>query len=125
MSTNNNNNNKTNMSTPVVATAVPEQQPKFAGVPVGSATEPTPETSCKAIASLVLSIIGLFLLGIVLGPIAICLAVSAKNDIKERPQQVQGTGMANAGLIIGIIGTVLSIVLIIIIFSGGASDSSY
>jgi len=74
--------------------------------------------------SLVLSIIGLFLLGIVLGPIAICLAVSAKNDIKKRPQQVQGTGMANAGLIIGIIGIILSIVLIILIVTGGVLVSS-
>ena len=73
------------------------------------------------IASLILAIIGIFIAGIILGPIAIILgAIGRKKD--------DSPGLATAGLIIGIIVTVLSIVILIwwgaIIITGGASDGS-
>jgi uncharacterized Tic20 family protein len=52
----------------------------------------------RAVASLVTGIIGLLIFGIILGPIAIWLGVSAKND----PAQ-GGEGMARAGIVLGII----------------------
>jgi len=59
------------------------------------------------IVSLILAIIGLFILGIILGPIAIILgAIGRKKD--------DSPGLATAGLIIGIIVFVLSLVLLII-----------
>eukprot|EP00544_Gedaniella_sp_CCMP2646_P009831 CAMPEP_0202496324 /NCGR_PEP_ID=MMETSP1361-20130828/19428_1 /ASSEMBLY_ACC=CAM_ASM_000849 /TAXON_ID=210615 /ORGANISM="Staurosira complex sp., Strain CCMP2646" /LENGTH=70 /DNA_ID=CAMNT_0049127615 /DNA_START=114 /DNA_END=323 /DNA_ORIENTATION=- len=70
------------MSTPVAsAVRVPASAdaPKFPGAPMGSPQVVVRETSGKAVTSLVLSIIGLIFLrlGIVLGPISICLAVQA------------------------------------------------
>lgn len=58
------------------------------------------------IASLIISIIGIFVAGIILGPIAIILGlVGRKKDDSK--------GLATAGLIIGIIVTILWIILII------------
>jgi uncharacterized Tic20 family protein len=84
------------------------------------------ETSGKAITALVLSIIGLIflLLGIVLGPISICLAVQAKKEIEERPNELGGACQAKAGLIIGIISTVLSVVWIVLIIASVGSASA-
>jgi Domain of unknown function (DUF4190) len=89
---------------------------KFVGASMGSAAPPSyqqdKKNSGKAIASLVCAIVGLFVLGVVLGPVAIGLAVSAKNDIKRKPNELKGECMATSGLIIGIIGFVLSIIVI-------------
>jgi hypothetical protein len=89
---------------------------------MGSATSPgvyqEPTTSGKAIASLICAIVGFVFLGVVLGPVAICLGVSAKTDIEERNGQVKGECLATAGIIMGVIGFVLSIVLIIVVVSG-------
>jgi hypothetical protein len=84
------------------------------------------ETSGKAVTSLVLSIIGLIflLLGLVLGPISICLAVQAKKEIEERPNELDGACQAKAGLIIGIISTVLSVVWIVLIIASVGSASA-
>lgn len=95
--------------------------PKFTGAVVGSPVQSQQReapASGKAIASLVCAIIGLFVVGIILGPVAICLGVSAKNDIKEQPGLIKGECMATSGIIIGIIAFVLSIVVIALIASG-------
>jgi uncharacterized Tic20 family protein len=115
------------MSTPA-ASAVPASAdaPNFSGAPMGSPQVVIRETSGKAITALVLSIIGLIflLLGIVLGPISICLAVQAKKEIEERPNELGGACQAKAGLIIGIISTVLSVVWIVLIIASVGSASA-
>lgn len=106
---------------------------KFSGAPMGNDVRDQVvyrETSSKAITSMVLGIIGLIflILGIVLGPIAICLANQAKQEIRERPREVGGECQAKAGFIMGIIATVLSviwIVLIIVLVASGAAAASY
>ena len=64
------------------------------------------EQAGGAVASLVCAIIGYFFLGIVLGPIAIALATGARRRIREDPG-LGGNGIAIAGLVIGIVDTVL------------------
>ena len=59
------------------------------------------------IASLILAIIGIFFLGIILGPIAIILGVMGRKRDDSK-------GLATAGLIIGIIVTILAIIGLII-----------
>ena len=124
------------MSTPAAPTAsVPatrsasNKDPKFSGAPMGNEQVIVRKTSGKAITSLILAIIGLIflLLGIILGPIAICLANQAKEEIRARPRELDGECQAKAGFIIGIIATILSVVWIIIIIiatAGGAAASS-
>lgn len=68
----------------------------------------TKGTAGGAIASLVCAIIGIFILGIILGPIAIALSVGARRRIQEDPN-LGGNGIATAGLVIGIVETVLSV----------------
>lgn len=87
------------------------------------------KTSGNAIASLVLAIIGLIfvVLGIILGPLAICYANKAKKEIAERPTELDGACQAKAGFIIGIIATILSIIWIILIaitIATGAATAS-
>eukprot|EP00977_Amphora_coffeiformis_P008725 scaffold1982_cov93-Amphora_coffeaeformis.AAC.47 len=53
-------------------------------------------TSGKATASLICGIIGILIFGIILGPIAICLGVSARQDIRNSNGQIEGEGQANA-----------------------------
>lgn len=74
---------------------------------VFSTRPPQPrEQAPGAVASLVCAIIGYFFLGIVLGPIAIALAKGARRRIQENPE-LEGKGLAIAGLVIGIVDTVL------------------
>jgi hypothetical protein len=115
------------MSTPAASTvpaSADSDAPKFSGAPLGSPQVVVRKTSGKAITSLVLSIIGLLLLGIVLGPISICLAVQAKKEIEERPNELDGACQAKAGLIIGIISTALSVVRIVLIIASVGSPSA-
>ena len=70
-------------------------------------------TAGGAVASLVCAIIGLFTLGIILGPIAIVLAKTARRKIQEDPE-LGGDGIATAGLVIGIVDTALWAVGILI-----------
>ena len=66
----------------------------------------------KAIASLVLGIVGLFIFGIVLGIIALVLANSS---IKANGP----TGVAKAGKVLGIISIVIFVVMLIAGIAGG------
>jgi hypothetical protein len=65
----------------------------------------------KAVASLVCGIISLFILGPILGIVAIVLGVLARKEIAADPS-LDGAGLALAGIITGAIGAVLAIVLI-------------
>jgi len=84
------------------------------------------EQAGGAIASLVCAIIGFFFFGIILGPIAIALATGAKRKIREDPD-LGGDGMATAGLVIGIVDTVLHGIfvlwIIVILIIGAAAGA--
>ncbi len=87
--------------TPDIPTAAPviqlDAQPRPAG--------PPPKTSGLAIASLVLSILGVLTafigVGIILTVIALIFGISAMKQIKARPAEQRGYGLALAGAIIG------------------------
>ena len=68
-----------------------------------------PSSSGKAVWGLVLGIISIVFcyLGMLIGPAAIIVSVLARKDIDAQPPgAVSGRGMATAGLVTGIIGTV-------------------
>ncbi|MFK7783658.1 MAG: DUF4190 domain-containing protein [Crocinitomicaceae bacterium] len=74
-----------------------------------------------ATAAMVLGIISLALfwtgwLGLIVGVVAIILGVVAKNQIKADPSMAGSAGQAKAGLIMGIIGTVLAIVMLVLAY---------
>ncbi|WP_020133051.1 DUF4190 domain-containing protein [Streptomyces sp. 303MFCol5.2] len=68
-----------------------------------------------AIASLCCGIVGLFILNIVLGPLAIVFGAAARRRAAVR----NGAGMAQAGIILGIVDVVLWIVLLAVAASNG------
>ncbi len=99
--------------------AVPPPAPAYGTQPAyGQAAPPTgAKTNTLAIVSLVASLIGLvsgigFLVGIICGHISL-------GQIKKTGEQ--GRGMAVAGLIIGYVGIVLSIIVTILFFAVFAS----
>jgi hypothetical protein len=86
---------------------------------------PKPPGSSKALASMVLGICGAVsvflcswitfgLISLVLGILAIVFGVVGKNEIRDHPE-LGGSGQAQAGFVLGIITTVLSVLLMIAI----------
>jgi hypothetical protein len=67
-----------------------------------------------AVGSLVCGILSLICLGIILGPVAVFLGNSAMTRIRQNPGTYTGQGMAQAGMICGIIGAVLCVIWIIL-----------
>jgi type II secretory pathway pseudopilin PulG len=81
--------------------------------PMASAPASAPETSGKAIASLVLGIC-VFVLGFFTGIPAIVFGHLAKSDIKKSGGRLQGEGLALAGLILGYLSVVFIPFILII-----------
>lgn len=82
-------------------------------------TDGTTKKNGMATAAMVLGIISLALfwtgwLGLIVGIVAIILAIVANNQIKADPSMAGSAGQAKGGMIMGIIGVVLSIVIIVI-----------
>lgn len=75
------------------------------------------ETLPEAKEALKLAIIGIFCFGIVLGPMAIVKATSAKKTIAQDPRY-EGEGVATAAQIIGGIVTLLYVVNILVLIGG-------
>lgn len=69
-----------------------------------------------AIASLVLGILSLIVFGIILGPIAIVLGTKAKKRIAASGGQVGGSGMATAGMVLGVLGIIGAIIVAAVVF---------
>ncbi|MFF0091171.1 DUF4190 domain-containing protein [Streptomyces canus] len=80
-----------------------------------SAASSSSRTNGLAIASLSCGIIGLFILNIVLGPLAIIFGAVARRQAAVK----NGAGMAKAGIILGIVDVVLWIVLLAVAASNG------
>jgi hypothetical protein len=80
------------------------------------------KTEGMAIGALVCGIIGLLCgligcVGVVVGPIAIVLGAVARRRVRESQGLTKGEGLALAGLVLGVIGTLASIGWIIAIFT--------
>ncbi|MGD2041531.1 MAG: DUF4190 domain-containing protein [Anaerolineae bacterium] len=69
-------------------------------------------TSGLAIASLVMGIAGWTLLPVIGSILAIIFGYMARNEIRQRPDEVEGEGLAVAGLVLGWIMVGLSVVLL-------------
>jgi hypothetical protein len=81
-----------------------------------------------AVIALVLGIISVVTCGFPTGPFAIWQGFSAEKAIKQAPGYYEGKGMATAGWILGIIGTILMVgwivyVLFWVIIFGAAATS--
>ncbi|MFH2005356.1 MAG: DUF4190 domain-containing protein [bacterium] len=75
-------------------------------------------TSGKAVTSLVLGICSIVIpyIGVILGPIAIAFWGASRGDFRHNPPLYKGAGLSTAGLICGIIGTLLWLLVFVMIF---------
>ncbi len=74
-----------------------------------------PPTSGMAVASLVLGIGGLTVLPLLGSIVAIVLGYMARSDIRRRPHEVSGDGLALAGIVLGWISVGLAILGILVV----------
>lgn len=94
-----------------------------AGISTGIPAAPG-ETSGKAIASMILGIVGLVVLPVVGPALAIAFGVSAKREIASRTG-LGGNGMATAGIVLGVTGiAVAALVAFAIILALGSMSHS-
>ena len=90
-----------------------EQQVSTTPSPTNNLPPPTPQTSSKAIVSLILGILSLACCGFFSGIPAIIMGKSELNAIKEGRASEANKSIANIGMILGIIGSSLSLLAII------------
>jgi hypothetical protein len=88
---------------------------------------PVAPNSSKATTSLILGIVSIVMCGLFLGIPAMILARQAKREIRESQGRVGGEGLATAGFITGLIGTIWSVVagvlfVLLIIFGAIYAD---
>lgn len=76
-------------------------------------TPPSQSASAKSVISLILGIFAIFLLGFMAGIPAMILAKSEEDDIRKGRSPVSGEMLAKLGFWLGLIGTVLSGLMIL------------
>lgn len=108
-----------------------QQQPGQWGQPAQAQWTPTGQvsapTSGSATTALVLGILSLVMCGLFTGIPAMIVGRNAKREIKQSGGRVGGEGVANAGIITGLIGTIISglgILFFILIMVIGLSAST-
>jgi Domain of unknown function (DUF4190)/zinc-ribbon domain len=89
---------------------------------LGSMRESAGQTSGKAVASLALGVAGFVVVPVVCSVLAIILGSQAKHEIEANPR-LGGDGIARAGVILGWVGLVFSVVALVLIFAIAASMS--
>ena len=107
-----------NMSDPTASIATASTDTKAsASIAMGSTacTSMTdlPRKSRLAVTSLVFGVIGIVTVtfGVVFGPLAITFGALAQNEMRAKPDQVQGLCMAKAGIVCGIVAIIVDIVI--------------
>ena len=104
--------------------APPPPPPPQYGGPQSPYGGEQPKTSGKAIASLVLGIIGVLTCGcVILSVLAIVFGSLARKDIRESGGATKGAGMAQAGFILGIIGIALAVIYWVLVATGAISGN--
>ena len=94
-------------------------------VPVGNSNHTTHlQTLPQATTAMCLGIASLIVFGIILGPIAICIGVNAKNTIRANPDKYMGEGQATTGIVCGSIAIILWIIVIIIVATGAVTTTT-
>ena len=89
---------------------------------------PVPPNSSKATTSLVLGIVSLVACGLLLGIPAMIVSRQAKREIAESQGRLGGDGLATAGFVTGLIGTIWSVVgaivlVLLIVFGAMYADN--
>ena len=99
-------------------------QPAYGQPAYGYGYQAPPKSNGKALWAMILGIVSIVFcyVGLLIGPVAIFLAVQGKKDIQRSNGAETGEGMATAGLVTGIIGTVVWAGTIALLVIGTAAD---
>ena len=89
-----------------IAPPPPPPEPPGPSVRAVGAAVPT---SGMAVGSLIFGIAGLTVLPAIGSVLALILGYMAKRDIRQRPDEASGEGLATAGIVLGWIGVVLAV----------------
>ena len=108
----------------------PGQYPPPGGYPPPGQYPPIPPVapnSSKATTSLILGIVSVVMCGLFLGIPAMIVSRQAKREIRESQGRLGGEGLATAGFVTGLIGTIWSVVgailfVLLIIFGAVFAD---
>ena len=102
----------------------PQGPPAYGQPAYGYGYPPQPRNNGKAMWAMIVGIVSILFcyLGVFIGPVAIVLAVLGKKDIKKSNGAETGEGMATAGLVTGIIGTVLWLALDVLVAIAVVND---
>ncbi len=85
----------------------------ISNTPIDSSNQPV--TNGKALTGFICSLAGLFAFGSIFGTIAIIFSAIGLSKIKKDPIKWKGKGMAIAGLVIGIVDIIASLLLLALI----------
>jgi hypothetical protein len=99
---------------PVYAAPAPVYEPPAPAYAPRAAAAPSIPVNGMAIASLILGIAGLTVLPLISSIFAIIFGYMARRDIRQRPSQTSGEGMAKAGIILGWIGVGLLVLSMVV-----------
>lgn len=106
---------------PQLSTSAPPAQ--AGGAPYTGPAPARLQNAPGAVGSMVCGIIGLIVCGIVLGIVALVLGTKAKGHISRAPGQYGGSGMATAGIVLGILDIVFAVIALIIMIATGSLGS--
>ncbi|MBT3181082.1 MAG: DUF4190 domain-containing protein [Deltaproteobacteria bacterium] len=97
---------------------IPVAKPVESNKPAEQAPQgPTSQASSKAMAALILGILALVCMGFLTGIPAIIIGKMELKDIKEGKSPKEGEGIAKVGFILGIVGTVLTCLVMLLGFA--------
>lgn len=97
----------------------PGAYPPPAGIQYGAPQHTNQLAVWSMVTGILAGILGLIgACGVIFGPVAIGLAIPARNQITNSQGAQKGSGMATAGLVLGIIGTAVSLMWIVLIATG-------
>jgi ABC-type phosphate transport system permease subunit len=82
------------------------------------ATDQAKATAPGATASVVCGILGFFIFGFILGPVAIGKANAARKQIAAHPDRYTGEGLATAGTVLGVIDIIGAVFAIMMMAAG-------
>ena len=97
-----------------MANPPPPPSPSYNPPPGGDVYRPVGNNG-KAMAAMICGIVGLVVFGFILGIVAIVLGSMAKNEIRRTGQG--GSGMATAGIVLGVLDIVAGIIIFAAIVS--------
>lgn len=99
-------------------------QPAYGQQPYGYGYPAQPKNNPKAMWAMITGIASIVVcyLGVLIGPVAIFLAVQGKKEIKQSNGTQAGEGMATAGLITAIVGTVAWLALDVLVVLAIVND---